>query len=476
MSKSAPEPELESPIRLGPESNGEVPPPPRTRIHDVAEELYRRVVEEKSRRLGISRRAFIESSCGTLAALWVINEVTGCDGGGGAGTPDSGYGVPPDALENPAQADALLAGDEFIFDVQVHNTVPSPPWNDSICNADNPRVCPTQFLREIFVASDTSVACLSGYPDNVPSIETRDGLKRLMDMVHGSPRLLFHCNVQPWLSGAALDAELAAAERNARTFPIAAWKMYADGTPGSTARLDQATRFFDRARELDVKIIAAHRGLRQAGGPGYQDVYSPRDMAAAAKANPDFTFLVYHSGFEGDGAVPYNDANPVGVDRLIKAAKEFGIGPDGNLYAELGSTWRTVMTDPARATHLIGKLLLHLGPDRILWGTDSLNVGNPSAQIAAFRMFQMSQAVQEMFGYPPLTPEVKRKILGLNAARVYGVDPAATRRKVSADDIGQLKLAYKHDRRSVPMSPHRPHGPRTWREYLGFRRWNGESV
>ena len=191
------------------------------------------------------------------------------------------------------------------------------------------------------------MACLSGYPTNVPSIEARDGLTRLIDMVQGSPRLNIHCNIRPWLTGAALDAEL---DEAART-PRLSGRRLEDvrGRPGGTVRLHQATRFFERARALGVKIVAAHRGLRQAGGPGYEDIYSPRDIVAAAKANPDFTFLVYHSGYEGDGAAPYNDANPVGVDRLIKATKEFGVGPDGNVYAELGSTWRGVMNETRRA-------------------------------------------------------------------------------------------------------------------------------
>jgi predicted TIM-barrel fold metal-dependent hydrolase len=502
MKKSAPEPEPCSPIYLGPISNGEVPPEPRTREHDLAEDLYRRVVEEKSRRLGISRRRFIDSSCGMLAAFWVMDQVAGCNGDGGMGTAggsgggggsggsggpdgardqaamanqDGGYDVPKDALEDQAQADAILAGDEFIFDVQVHNRVPAPPWNASICQARNPQVCPTDFLREIFVASDTDVACLSGYPNDVPSIQARDGLRRMIDMVQGAPRLKIHCNIRPWLTGAALDAELDAAEQNARMFQVAAWKMYGDDQGGRGLHQVEP-RVFERLRAIGVKTLCAHRGLRQAGGPGYMDVYSPRDIVAAAKAHPDFNFLVYHSGFEGDGAVPYNDANPAGVDRLIKAMREFEIGPNGNVYAELGSTWRGVMTNPARATHLLGKLLLHLGPDRILWGTDSLNIDNPSGQIAAFRTFQMNQAIRDMFQYPALTDEVKRKIFGLNGARVYGVDPAVTRRKLTNDDLSQLRLAWKDDRRSVPLNPHRPHGPRTWREYLGFRRWNGEAV
>jgi uncharacterized protein len=534
MKKSAPEPELASPFYLGPISNGEVPPEPRTRQHDLAEEMYRRVVEEKSKRLGISRRRFIDSSCGMLAAFWVLDQVAGCGGGGSGGAggaggagqggaaggagrggasgsgaggggaggsggggggqgggsdagsnvspdqagmanQDGGSSLPKDALEDQAQADAMLSGDEFIFDVQVHNRVPTPPWNASICASTNPTMCPTDFLREIFVASDTDVACLSGYPTNVPSIQARDGLRRMIDMAQGAPRLKIHCNIRPWLTGAALDAELAAAEQNAQMFQVAAWKIYGDDQGGRGLHQVE-DRVWQRLAATGIKTICAHRGLRQAGGPGYMDIYSPRDIVAAAKAHPDFTFLVYHSGFEGDGAVPYNDANPAGVDRLIKATKEFEIGQNGNVYAELGSTWRGVMTDPARATHLLGKLLLHLGPDRILWGTDSLNVDNPVAQIARFRTFQMSQPIRDMFMYPALTDEVKRKIFGLNGARVYGVDPTVTRRKLTNDDLSRLRLAWKDDRRSVPMSPHRPHGPRTWREYLGFRRWEKETA
>jgi uncharacterized protein len=522
MKKSAQEPELSSPIYLGPISNGEVPPEPRTREHDIAEEMYRRIVDEKSRRLGITRRKFIDSSCGMLAAFFVMDQLAGCGGGsggtggaggsagaGGAGgrggaaggsagtggsgpgaggqgggsdarmdqmaNQDGGYNVPRDALEDQAQADAIVSGDEFIFDVQVHNNVPSPPWNASICQSSNPRMCPTEFLKEIFVASDTDVACLSGYPSNVPSIQARDGLRRMIDMVQGAPRLKIHCNIRPWLTGAALDAELDAAAQNAQMFQVAAWKIYGDDQGGRGLHQVEA-RFWERLAATGVKTICAHRGLRQAGGAGYMDIYSPRDIVAAAKQHPDFTFLVYHSGFEGDGAVPYNDANPAGVDRLIKAMKEFDIGPNGNVYAELGSTYRSVMTDPARATHLLGKLLLHMGPDRILWGTDSLNVDNPSGQIAAFRAFQMNQSIRDMHQYPALTAEVKQKIFGLNGARVYGVDPNVTRKKLTNDDLAMLRLSYRYDRRSVDINPHRPHGPRTWREYLGFKRWLGEEV
>ena len=79
---------------------------------------------------------------------------------------------------------------------------------------------------------------------------------------------------------------------------------------------------------------------------------------------------------------------------------------------------------PAEAAHVLGKLLVALGPDRILWGTDSIWYGSPQPLIDAFRAFEIPQSFQERFGYPALTVETKEKILSHNARRVYAVpDP-----------------------------------------------------
>jgi hypothetical protein len=73
---------------------------------------------------------------------------------------------------------------------------------------------------------------------------------------------------------------------------------------------------------------------------------------------------------------------------------------------------------------VLGKLLVALGPDRILWGTDSIWYGSPQPLIDAFRAFEIPPSFQERFGYPPLTGETKEKILSHNARRVYSVpDP-----------------------------------------------------
>jgi predicted TIM-barrel fold metal-dependent hydrolase len=502
VKKSEPDDLVEFPVSFHPSSNGEFEPRLPTERDRRAAARYRELVETRARRLGMTRRAFVESASGMVAALFVLNEFYGCGssggerGAGGAGgfSRDAGFDVPDDvsaadaaeaaadarydvtedAIEDVAQADQRVAGQEFIFDVQTHNRVPAPPWNAMTCDVNTPNQCPTAYLSGIFVDSDTQVACLSGYPaarqNDAPSTAARARIKEIVDRLGGSPRLLIHANVRPDEGAAELDAMAA----DATTFPVAAFKTYPPARAGGGLDSDAYGRpFFERARQVGVRIVATHRGIGSDNGT-WTGANSPRDVGGAAAAAPDIKFLVYHAGWQSGVAEdhPYNlaDAAPRGVDRLIKTVLDNGLGATSNVYAELGTTWFSLMSDPSGAAHVLGKLLKYLGPDRILWGTDSYNNGGPQPQIQAFRAFQIPQAMQDMYGYPALTPEVKAKIFGLNAAAVYGVDPQIVRQKITQDQLNAIQLARRDDPRALPLGP-RPHGPRTRREYLAFLRW-----
>ena len=93
-----------------------------------------------------------------------------------------------------------------------------------------------------------------------------------------------------------------------------------------------------------------------------------------------------------------------------------------NCYAEIGTTWASsVVTFPTIAAHIMGQLMKFLGEDRIVFGTDSVWYGSPQWQIEAFWRFQIPEAMRRKYGYPELTETAKRKILGLNSARLYGI-------------------------------------------------------
>ncbi len=283
----------------------------------------------------------------------------------------------------------------------------------------------------------------------------------------GTERLLLHGRCMPTLPG-----ELEGMDAQVARFPVAAFKTYTqfgprDGAAGFFLDDDRfGAPFIERARKLKVRNIAVHKGL--AFGPRGYEYSISRDIGPAALRYPDMTFLIYHSGFDTSVSEgPYDPQAKAGVDVLLRSMRE--AGRPKNVYAELGSTWRFVMRDPDQAAHLMGKLLLTFGEDNILWGTDSIWYGSPQDQIQAFRAFEISREFQDKFGYPALTTAVKRKIFGLNAARVYGLDAGAARRRLSKDRVKKARDDYLND----PRPSFSTYGPRTRREFLALRQWLG---
>ncbi|MFZ0015268.1 MAG: amidohydrolase family protein, partial [Acidimicrobiia bacterium] len=209
-------------------------------------------------------------------------------------------------------------------------------------------------------------------------------------------------------------------------------------------------RFLEHLAKIGTPILFVHKGLADQARYG-----SPEDIGPAARSHPGVAFVVYHSGFEVERREgPYTRATAdVGVNRLITSVRRAGIGPGENVYAELGSTWWHLLRRPDEAAHVIGKLLSTFGEDRILWGTDSIFYGSPQGQIEAFRAFRIPDEMQTRFGYPELTRGAKAKILGWNAAALYGIDPITEPVGFSRSD---LELA-----RAEHPVPTRTWGPTT---------------
>jgi hypothetical protein len=239
------------------------------------------------------------------------------------------------------------------------------------------------------------------------------------------------------------------------TMPVAAWKTYCHaGGPGwylddHDPGAPQVGRvFIDNARRLGPKIIAVHKGF--AGAPPDARYASPVDVGPAATANPDMTFVIYHSGYDTGNPAEraYAESDDWGVNRLVTSCRKAGVGVGGNVVAELGSTWRSLMGNPTAAAHVLGKLLVAFGEDNVVWGTDSIWYGSPQDQIQAFRAFEISEELQVRFGYPALTPAIKAKILGLNSARIYGVEPLPRQCRIPRDQVEQARIASPEGNRT----------------------------
>ncbi|HWW53974.1 MAG TPA: hypothetical protein VNY84_09400, partial [Acidimicrobiales bacterium] len=74
---------------------------------------------------------------------------------------------------------------------------------------------------------------------------------------------------------------------------------------------------------------------------------------------------------------------------------------------------------------------------------------------------------QQRFGYPALTQTIKDKVFGLNAAKLFGVDPTATRCALTSDPLTSNQpefAALQAD--GVLASPWTPNGPTDRRQML----------
>jgi hypothetical protein len=211
--------------------------------------------------------------------------------------------------------------------------------------------------------------------------------------------------------------------------------------------------------------------------PGWDQAASdPADVGIVAKRYPDTHFIVYHSAIEFNPTPEqegeYNPNSTVGTDRLVRAVLDNGL-TGKNVYAELGSVWAQLILNQEMAQHVIGKLLKYLGPDNVLWGSESIWLGSPQWQIDAFRRFEISAEFQQRFGYPALTPELKKKIFGLSAAKIYGIDPEATRCRVKQTELSRLKEEADGELGTRRWTFQQMGGPRTRREFINLARLTG---
>jgi len=459
------------PIKFGPCSNGEYVPAPLSAVEREAIRRARAACEENARNLGMERAEFLRSICGAATTLLAL-QATLIDAG--RQTLGGFWALDADAPLDADAARAALAGKQFVFDVQGHHLeydlmrrYSGKPFFGSVfpqvnCGKDDPRACFSRevFLEDFFLRSDTNMVTLSALPiapkGSPLSAAIMEETRHTAELACGWETVLLHAQVLP--NYGPLSANLDEMERNARRYPIKAWKVFthfpdAFGQPGNAWRLDDADprlpkvghAFIQKARKLGIKTICAHKGF--GGGSRYA---SPDDVPRAAREFPDVAFIVYHSGFERTGPRegPYTKATAhIGINRLITAMRRERVKPNSNVYAELGSTWWTVMRDPTQAAHVLGKLLKYVGEDNVLWGTDCIFYGSPQDQIQAFRAFQISRELQERYGYPALTPRIKAKVLGLNGARVYGVRPKTVKCKFTRRELEEIRatLPFRHE-------------------------------
>jgi uncharacterized protein len=218
------------------------------------------------------------------------------------------------------------------------------------------------------------------------------------------------------------DQGLAELEQDAKKYHMKGVKLYtAEWNNGSRGyRLDDemCKPFYEKCRELGIKNIHVHKGPTI--WPLDKDAFDPRDVDQAATDNTDLNFIIEHVGL------------PRIEDFCFMATQE------PNVYAGLSVVIGGLMhARPRFFAKVIGELLFWVGEDKMLFGSD-YGIWEPKWQIEGFLNWDYPQPDHEEFSdFPRLNDAGKRKILGLNAAKLYGIEVPAQLRL--ADDSEPAK-------------------------------------
>lgn len=158
----------------------------------------------------------------------------------------------------------------------------------------------------------------------------------------------------------------------------------------------------EQALKRGVKVIAIHKAM------GSQiKAYGVADMERAAMAFPKMNFEIVHAGFA-----------------FLEDTMRLATLP--NIYLNLENTSGFAAAAPRRFAEVMGQLLLKTldspgAENRIIWATGAPLV-HPQLALDHFWNFEMPEDLMDGYGYPQLTREIKKKILGENFASMHGLD------------------------------------------------------
>jgi uncharacterized protein len=217
-------------------------------------------------------------------------------------------------------------------------------------------------------------------------------------------RLTYNHNFDPRNEQAGLDQ----LRRDAERFGLKGVKLYTaewhGGSRGYKLTDRWSYRYLETAQELGITNIHIHKGPTII--PLDRDAFDVADIDAVATDFQGLNFVVEHCGL------------PRLEDFCWIATQET------NVHAGLAVAIPFIHTRPRYFAQIIGELMYWIGEDKIQFSSDYA-LWTPKWLIEKFVDFEIPEDMTE---YAPLTTTAKKKILGLNAAKMYGLDvPAALR-------------------------------------------------
>jgi uncharacterized protein len=268
--------------------------------------------------------------------------------------------------------------------------------------------------RILFEESDTDLAMAQTVPLFGWWKNGFSPAKRQWEFQQAYPDKVIFCGgVDPLFQG--VEGACNEMERQVNEWGAKSIKFYQAHRKGLSWRADDpkiAYPLWEKALELGINNVQFHKGV-PFGTERMEDM-KPNDLQDAATDFPDLTFIIHHLGD------PY-------VDESISLASR-----NPNIWLALSAWINIYPIQPMASMHRLGKALMLVGPDRLLWGSEAFIWPNVQGYIELFAEAQMPEELQEGWGYPEITKEMKQKIFGENYAGLLGIDIEAKKRERAA--------------------------------------------
>jgi len=181
----------------------------------------------------------------------------------------------------------------------------------------------------------------------------------------------------------------------------------------------ESYRYLEWCDKLGIKNVHVHKGPTII--PLNRDAFDVADIDDVATSFQNLNFIVEHCGLPR-------------LDDFCWIATQ-----ETNVYGGLAVAIPFIHSRPGYFAHVISELLFWLGPEKLLFGSD-YGIWTPKWIIDKFMAFELPKDVAAETGVT-LDLEAKKKILGLNAARLYGIDVAAQKAKFDAQKPKEKALA-----------------------------------
>jgi predicted TIM-barrel fold metal-dependent hydrolase len=263
--------------------------------------------------------------------------------------------------------------------------------------------------RQLFEKSDTDIAMVQTVPLFGPWKDSLGPARLCHDLVATNPeRLLFCGGVDPSWQG--LGFALDEMTRQVEEWGAVSFKFYGYQDRDHFWRADDpeiAYPLYQRALDLGVKLVQFHKGYPLGMHP--VEAFKPNDIQMAAYDFPELNFGIHHMGD------PY-------VDETISIAARFP-----NIHLILPLWFNQFFLQPWAMYHRLGQALLSVGDRRLAYGSEGFIWPDVQAYIDLWAGMQMPEELQDRYGYPELTREIKERIFGINFAEALGYDLEAAK-------------------------------------------------